>query len=367
MTFIVDAGAFVGLFAVSALIRSRFRHHYYSATDAGAIVMATGIFTAFAFTQLPFYTPLLGRLETLEIFVIWLFLAWSYLQSGKNRHFLMHFVHPLRRFAIGTWVAGTAVLATLVTHTIPQALWFARVLTFIAVVIYLPYVVVFVRGYAQLWRQPLQQNANGVILLATVATQSVVIALHATFGRDFPQNVATAMAAFDMVFLPAGLTLIGLNIHALPTRLFATQWKNAYCIIHGALSITGLALVVTSEFSGNVVFGVWQVVLELFILVEIVELIRLFQRVHRFGLRRGIFSYKVTQWARNFTFGMFYAFSFELYRHFDALPAYEGDFWLPLLRFIVDWGQYVVLADFAVEAFILLRTRLRRFRARALA
>ncbi|MDN5854189.1 MAG: hypothetical protein L0K86_15335, partial [Actinomycetia bacterium] len=188
-TIAVDIGAFAGLFVLSSLIRRRFKHRGYSATGAGGIVMSTGVFTAFAFTQLPMYTPLLGRLATIEIFVIWLFLAWSFGSSFVNRHFRMHYAHPLRRFAMGTWVAGTAVLATLATRSMPEAIWFSRVLALVAVAIYLPYVVLFVQGYAQLWRHPLQQRANGVILLATVSTQSIVLALHANFGGSFPVGI----------------------------------------------------------------------------------------------------------------------------------------------------------------------------------
>lgn len=357
----IDIGAFVGLFLISALARSRFKHHGYSATAAGGIVMSTGVFVEFAFTQLPFYSPLLARLATLEIFVIWLFLAGSYLTAFFNRHFRMHYAHPLRRFAIGTWVAATAVLATLVEHTLPETAWFSKVLALVAVAIYLPYVVIFVWGYAKLWRHPLKQNANGVILLATVSTQSIVIALTSTFGSGFPTNVAIGMVAFDVIFLASGFILIGLHFHAVGSWFLAIEWKNANCIIHGAVSITGLALVLTSNFSGDVVFGVWQVALVLLVLIESLEFIRLFEREHRRGFRRGLLVYDVTQWTRNFTFGMFYAFSLELYRHFNLLRSVESDFWFPLLQFIVHWGQWVVLAILLIEVTIFLRARLLRF------
>lgn len=361
----VDTGAFVGLFLLSAFVRSRFRHHGYSATAAGGIVMSTGVFVAFAFTQLPFYTPLLARLATIEIFVIWLFLAWSYLTAFINRHFRMHYTRPQRRFAIGTWVAGTAVLATLAEHTMPETLLFPSVLALIAVAIYLPYVVIFVAGYIRLWRHPATQNANGVILLATVSTQSIVIALHTAFGGAFPAGLEIGMVAFDLIFLASGFVLIALHFHAVRSWFLAIEWKNANCIIHGAVSITGLALVLTSNFGGDVAFGVWQVALILLVLIESLEFIRMFEREHRRGFRRGLLVYDVTQWTRNFTFGMFYAFSLALYRHFEALRSVESDFWFPLLHFIVNWGQYVVLAILVIEVTIFMRARLYHFHPRA--
>ncbi|MDN5865027.1 MAG: hypothetical protein L0I62_07405 [Gammaproteobacteria bacterium] len=360
-TIAVDIGAFAGLFVLSSLIRRRFKHRGYSATGAGGIVMSTGVFTAFAFTQLPMYTPLLGRLATIEIFVIWLFLAWSFGSSFVNRHFRMHYAHPLRRFAMGTWVAGTAVLATLATRSMPEAIWFSRVLALVAVAIYLPYVVLFVQGYAQLWRHPLQQRANGVILLATVSTQSIVLALHANFGGSFPVGIEIGLVAFDVVFLCSGLVLIALHYHAVRSWFLAIEWKNANCIIHGAVSITGLALVLTSNFGGDVIFGVWQVALVLFVLIEAIEFIRMSEREHRRGLRPGLLVYDVTQWTRNFTFGMFYAFSLELYQNFSKLHSVESDFWFPLLQAIAHWGHYAVLAALVIEITLFLRARLHLF------
>lgn len=224
-TLAFDIGAFAVLLALSALVRSRFKHHGYSATSAFAIVMVIGIFADFSLPQLPFYTPLLARLITLEVLVIWCFLAWSCLVAALNRHFRMHIAHPLRRFAIGTWVAGTAVLSALATHALPQALWLDKTLALVAVAVYLPYVAIFVQGYYQLLKHPLKQNSNGVILLATVSTQSIVIALRTAFGGGFPVDVAIGMVAFDMTFLCSVLVLIALHYHAEGSWLLAVEWK----------------------------------------------------------------------------------------------------------------------------------------------
>lgn len=361
---ITDATAFVVLFAISAWLRRCFKHHGYSATGAGGIVMSTGIFTAFAFTQLPFYSPFLGRLATIEIFIIWLFLARSFLASLINRHFRMHYAHPLRRFAIGTWVAATAVLATLAARTIPEVLWFSRALTLIAVIIYVPYVLLFVRGYIALWRRPFTQRANGVILLATVSTQSIIIALHTTFGAGLPSGIAFAMLLFDSIFLVSGLLLITLHYFSFGSWFLAIEWKNANCIIHGAVSISGLALVLLPGVDEDLPFNVWRVALLLFIVIEAIEFIRMLERGQWRGWRPGLVVYDVTQWTRNFTFGMFYAFSLELYRHLDQsrFQSTAGDAEIALLHFIVDWGQYVVLAILIIEMTLFLRARLYRFR-----
>jgi len=357
----VDLVAFTILLALSALVRSRFKHHRYSATAAFGMVMAIGIFTDFSLPQLPFYSPLLARLVTLELLVIGLFLTSSYISSALNHHFRMHVAHPLRRFAIGTWVAGTALLSVLVTHTLPEMHLLDTTLAIVAIVVYLPYVALFVHGYYKLLRHPLKQNANGVILLATVSTQSIVIALHSVFADSFPINVAIGLVAFDMIFLCSGLVLVALHYYTIRSWLLAIEWKNANCIVHGAVSITGLTLVLTSNFGPEVLLDVWEIALVLFVIIETLEFVRLCEREYSQGLRKGLLVYDVTQWTRNFTYGMFYALSLALYRHLAMASTSASNFWYSSLRVIVEWGQYVVLAFLLIEVAIFLRARLHLF------
>ncbi len=357
----VDLAAFVVLLALSALVRLRFKHHGYSPTAACAIVMAIGIFTDASLPQLPFYTPLLARLVTIEILVIWIFLVRSYLASAINQHFRMHIAHPLRRFAIGTWVAGTATLSMLATHALPEVHLLDKGLALIAVAVYLPYVGLFVHGYYRLLRRPLKQNANGVILLATVSTQSIVLALHTAFGAGFPADIVIGLIVFDMIFLGSGLVLIALHFHAARSRQLGVEWKNANCIVHGAVSITGLTLVLTSNLQPDVLLGVWEIALVLIVIIETLEFVRLCEREYRRGWRRGLLVYDTTQWTRNFTYGMFYAFSLALYRHLSVASSPTGDRWSPLLCVIVAWGQYVVLIVLLIEIVIFLRARLHLF------
>ena len=361
---LADLAGFVVLFALSALVRLRFKHHGYSATSAFDIVMAIGIFADAALTQLPLHAPLLGRAITLELCVIWLFLAGSYASSAIKRHFRMHTAHQLRRFAIGTWVAGTAVLSVLVTHTLPEAPWLDKALLLIAVVVYLLYVAVFVDGYYRLLRHPLRQKANGVILLAVVATQSIVIAIHTAYGITFPPAIVLGLVAFDLIFLLAGLALIALHYRVGGSWLLTVEWKNTNCIVHGAVSITGLTLVLVSNFPPAALLAVWKAALVLFIVIEALEFVRLVERGHRLGWRRGLLVYDVTQWTRNFTYGMFYAFSLALYQYLasaDLLPT--DSLWYPVLRGTTDWGQYVVFAALLVEIALFFRARLHHFRS----
>jgi hypothetical protein len=62
-----------------------------------------------------------------------------------------------------------------------------------------------------------------------------------------------------------------------------------------------------------------------------------------------VFSYTASQWARNFTFGMFYAFTLRLHNSL-GLAGGGGSEWLVAVQsFIVGYGQYVVLLLLLVE------------------
>ena len=224
-------------------------------------------------------------------------------------------------------------------------------LALIAVALLPPYALLFVHGRANLLRRALTQDADGVILLATVSTQSVD---RAAYGAgSFP-----CVCADDRSSPCTGLVLIALHYRARRSWLLAVEWKNANCIIHGAVSITGLALVLVAPFQPAVLLDLWFVVLVLFTIVEAIELIRMIERERGRGLRLAIFVYDTTQWARNFTYGMFYAFSFALQRQLDAMPAVPDVAWLPALRGVASWGQYVVLAFLLVEMTLFFRARL---------
>src|SRR3546814_12892621 len=84
------------------------------------------------------------------------------------------------------------------------------------------------------------------------------------------------------------------------------------------MSITGLAAVMSGAVPFAVCYATWLYAGIMFLLVEAVELARLVQRKRLYGWRRGLGPYHVSQWARNFTFGMFYAFTLAFAKPFGA-------------------------------------------------
>lgn len=357
---VFDAAAFAVLLAFSALIRRFcFRRDVTPAAGAMGIVMALGIFTAYALPQLPFHAPWLARLLTLELLVVWLYLAGTYLMTALRGEFGMYLEHGLHRFGIGTWVAGSAVLAMLVTQTMPEADPLAVILAAVAFAIYFPYLALFVHGYYQLLKRPLRQKSRGVILLATVASQSVLIAFVTVFHHNIPELWFDVFFTFDTLFLCSGIVLIALHFHTFRTWQLATGWKNTNCIVHGAVSISGLSMVLVGHLPADVLMAVWRITLVLFVVIETIELMRLVQRVQRFGLRQGGLAYNTTQWARDFTFGMFYAFSLSLYQKAMAGSAESVGLGSAVLAFVAEWGPFIVLPVMLLEIAIFLRYRVR--------
>jgi hypothetical protein len=65
-----------------------------------------------------------------------------------------------------------------------------------------------------------------------------------------------------------------------------------------------------------------------------------------------VLTYHVSQWARNFTFGMFYAFTLALYTAgAGARPPHPV---LALQQVILRYGQYAVLSLLVIESALLL-------------
>lgn len=354
-----DATAFALLTLLAVAVRAGFRHRWrYSLTNAGGMVMAIGIFAIASLPNLPIHGEVLARLFALQLLLLWLLIAASYVLAAWRGHFWRLHVRPaLGRFAIGTWVAGSAVLAIVVQAHLPELAALAVALTVVSVLLYIPYAALCLHGYARILRHPHHYNSNGIILLATVATQSVLLAVHVNLPGLLPGALVDVIMAVDVCLFALGIVFIARKVHALPRHALADGWMNTNCIIHGALSITGLAMVQITTAPMHLMLATWTTVVVLFILVESVEIIRMANRLQRYGLRRGVLSYNASQWTRNFTFGMFYAFSLALADH--AGVAAMDDARTTLLHGVTQWGQYVALALLLLELALFFSARLR--------
>lgn len=339
----------LALAALSALARVVLLRRLDAPVAAGAIVMATGIFELAALQHLPGPIPAITLVLGLEIVVVWVGLAAAYAAAARRGQLQPRLSEPLQRFGLGTWAAGTAVLAEVLHRAVPA--WTALALSagLLSVLLWLWLLgTLATAGPALL--EALNGKVTGLVLLTTVATQAIVLAMFAVVHQPLPAAAEAILIGLGALFYVAGLGFLA-HRYLRPGWRLAEDWQNPNCIIHGAMSITGLAVATTGVFPIAWGIVVWLWVVAMLILVEGLEAARAVVRVRCYGWRRGLFTYDVSQWARNFTFGMFYAFSLALVAHIGV----NGAPWLRgALALVTDWGQYVVLGFFLVEVGLFL-------------
>ena len=341
---------------------SRFTAGYRLPTGSGAVIMAGGIFGAVALQALPHGPPFTKPLAVL-LALGWLAIAALIALDTARDGIVVHTGSLIGSFAIGTWVAASAVVARMAMLAAPQAPLFAQAMFVIGSLVWVWFVPRALRNLAHIARRPAgETRPTGVILLTTVATQAVALPAFRLFAAVAPVRVAaTVLMGLGFGCYLVGAALILRRYVAGARWRLATDWDNTNCILHGALSITGLAAVVSGLFGAAVLVPFWATTLAVFAVVEAAELARLVARVRVFGWREAVLVYDVTQWARNFTFGMFYAFTAAvagtstLDEPYPALAAFAGA--------ILAYGQYVVLLLLLAELALMacaLANRLRR-------
>ena len=335
------------LWGASALVRHALIGDGDSPIPSGGIVMAGGIFVIGALGQL--HLPeVVGRLVALELLVVWGYLALSYARILFRGELGESVRQPMSAFGVGTWVAGSAVLGRALLEVLPGWRPVGLALWIVAVVVWLWYLRLLPAAFRAAVDPSEGYRANGAILLSVVATQSLVVAGEALVPGGLPQPVSAALIVLGYLFYAAGLVLILRRYLLRSDWTLADDWGNTNCILHGAMSITGLAIVVSGALPAALAVATWIWVVAVFVGVEATEFARALARVGAYGWRDGVFVYTPTQWSRNFTYGMFYAFTLQL----NKSPAAPDSWTTGSQEAILAYGHYVVLAALLVEIIV---------------
>jgi hypothetical protein len=205
---------------------------------------------------------------------------------------------------MGTWIAATNIICILIHEEFSKWSMAAIIIGYWNLFLWLVFIGLSLRTISMFFSQPVEK-VHGVILLTTVSTQSIVV-------MNSQLNLLNIV--FNKFFIVMGILFYFFCLYLIVKRylkvkwMIETDWKNTNCIIHGALSITGVACSFTHSFS-SMVSILWFVVCFLFILIESIEVIRLIKRVNKFGFQMAFMIYDTSQWSRIFTFGMFYTFT----------------------------------------------------------
>ncbi|WP_077212265.1 hypothetical protein [Bacillus dakarensis] len=305
-----------------AIFVNYYVHRLKISTVAGAPIMAIGIVIKGIFTE-SMAGPVISDLlfYCMMLLTYWIIIHYTF-DLYQATFYSSHLEHPILSFSIGTWVAALSVMSVVLSDK--DFPFLARTVFTINVFIWLLYFGWMIRNYAAIFRKIKNyiHQIQGGLLLTCVATQSIVIAGSVAYRQGLSASF------FKTLFLIGSLLYL-LNVGLIVYRYITTRnkdltesWTNTNCIIHGALSITGVSF--TFAFSGmkNAALIIWIISLLLFVLVELIEILRGIQRIKKLGWIKAIFTYSPTQWARVFTFGMFLFFTERIYSGKDSLIDY---------------------------------------------
>src|SRR5699024_2979376 len=226
---------------IGSVSMGRLRKKVIIEPAAPAIIMAIGVFFIGVMDYATFGD---GQLERYA--VIGLSLMTFYIYSllivvyHRKQHLLQLVRQPVRSFAIGTWVAAISMLCNVLLLHFPRAITMIKIIALFNVFLFSFFLIVFIHAFYQLYQKRQQMKVESIVLLSTVSLQSVVISLTQLFDR-FPNLVAQIMILGGFTCYVLGLILI---IYSYKNKNkswnLADDWANTNCIIHGALSITGL-------------------------------------------------------------------------------------------------------------------------------
>lgn len=318
---------------------------------SAAIIMANGIFLIGPMENFSILHIQLGKWLTLLLLILWLVIYKRLTVQFFHVDFLLPFLqHPVHSFVIGTWIAGVSVLCNVLLTYFPGMLPFIQAIGVCNTFLWCFFVVIACSHLKKIYIGEKQYSVDGAILLSTVGTQSIVILWNNVFDH-FPVYLSEALILFGFLFYIAGMILLIKRYMLRRNWKLIDDWANTNCIIHGALSISGLAMASTNTFPTFFMIIFWFVVFVLLFLIECIEMIRAVLRIRTYKWKNGIFNYHVTQWSRNFTFGMFHTFTFVMHRQlYSSLPCWVQAFqslfltvwaWIVLLMLFCQYSVYI--------------------------
>ncbi|WP_083402116.1 hypothetical protein [Bacillus sp. MUM 116] len=295
----------------------------YVPTSTMAAVMSLGIITQGVLSNF-FGIHLLEKILSVINFALWCSFSFSILMAFFSKKFReIHYSNPINRFGIGTWVAGTSICTILIAKMFSEWAIIAKIISYFNFGLWFVYVLICIQAFFELNSKRLNKNVHGILLLTTVSTQSLVLVMSAVYKK--------VPIAVDHLFLTLGVCFYLLSAFIIVKRYFMKpsswsiekDWNNTNCILHGALSITGLASIKSHAVSEQGIMVIWLCAAIIFAVVEVIEVYRLIKRIKCYGMKKAILIYDLSQWSRVFTFGMFFTFTYLTVPGFSVLSVIQ--------------------------------------------
>ena len=318
-------------------------HKIYIKTSTMAAVMSLGIIAQgvlFNYFGNQFSQGFLGKFLSIINLSLWLAFVISFFMAffgGKFKE--IHYSNQINRFAMGTWIAGTSICGILLHVEFNQLVFIPRFITVINVVLWVIYIGISSKTLIEIIRTKRFKNVHGILLLTTVSTQSIVLLINTVFkGLPSIMNMTFLIIGFCFYMICAFFILFR---YLMSSWSIEKDWNNTNCILHGALSISGIACIKTGLVNADMITFIWVSAMMIFLLIESVEIFRMIKRIKHYGIQKGIWIYDVTQWGRIFTFAMFYTFTSTIKQNFELLVFIKEE--------IIHTGIWIVLSLLIIE------------------
>ncbi|PID21114.1 hypothetical protein CSV61_11560 [Sporosarcina sp. P3] len=292
---------------ILAMIVKQLGYKPVISTVAGAPLMSMGIaWKSVVSVYFPSATSAVFYVIILGAFWVLIHYLFDVLQKD---FYLLHVQDPISSFSIGTWIASVSIILILLTdHHITSSM---EILFYINLMFWLIYIGLVIRNYLFIFTNLKKyiHQIHGGLLLTCVSTQSIVISGYHVFDGAAWTVYATSLIVMGSLFYALNFLLIVFRYVSASDKDLTVNWINTNCILHGALSITGVALTFAHPAAISLLYIVWILSFVFFLIIEMIEIVWAVQRIRKLGWHQGIFVYSPTQWARVFTFGMFLFFT----------------------------------------------------------
>ncbi|MCM3569276.1 hypothetical protein [Neobacillus mesonae] len=311
--------------------------------------MAIGIFiqgVLLNYLGSSFFQHNLGKILSIINLSLWFAFILSFFITCLDGKFKdEHYSNPINRFGMGTWVAGTSISGVLFFKQFSQWGIISEIIAFINIILWGIYIAISLKTFVEIFQTKSYRNVHGILLLTTVSTQSIVLLVNTVFkGLPSFANLSLLIIGFCL-YLVCVFFILNRYFHR--SWSIEMDWNNTNCILHGALSITGVACIASGNVHIDLIRFIWRAAFILLLLVESIEGYRLFRRINRFGFKNAIFIYDVSQWSRVFTFAMFYTFTALFHGH-----LFIGSI---VIDTILKAGVWVILLLLIIELTLGLR------------
>lgn len=298
---------FLVLLGITHLIYHRYFRFISISNLSSYMIMGVGLFLLVCLPNFA-WPHFVLQIGSFELAIIWIYLIMGVAQAAIESSSLS-IEHPQNRLAMGASVTATAILALLLDKSEPLLHGSILFLSMVAIFWLIAYLLVIGQWIYQFIAHKTKLYVSQIILLSTIAIQVCVLMEGELFHRIIPG------------WMYQGFILVGYGFYvfgfiAIARYFLFTRYKHvlvclsgASTLLYSAMAMTGLAMLMTGQYPDWMIALAWWWTVFLFVLIEGLELNRLFARIRLKGIKKALFVYHPSQWLRIFSLTTLYGFA----------------------------------------------------------